>query len=76
MSGRDEDDLVVDLINADDATITVYSERRTGYVVVVVRDEVYAESLRNAAQQLMLGTVLEAALDTSLVDSDEPDVFN
>lgn len=76
MSGRDEDDLVVDLINADDATITVYSERRTGYVVVVVRDEVYAESLRNVAQQLMLGTVLEAALDTSLVDSDEPDVFN
>lgn len=76
MSGQDEDSLVVDLINADDATITVYSEKRTGFVVVVVRDEIYAESLRNVAQQLMLGTVLEAALDTGLVDSDEPEVFN
>ncbi len=76
MNGQDEDSLVVDLINADDATITVYSEKRTGFVVVVVRDEIYAESLRNVAQQLMLGTVLEAALDTGLVDSDEPEVFN
>jgi hypothetical protein len=71
MSGQDEDSLVIDLINADNATITVYSERTTGFVVVVVRDEVYAESLRNAANQLMLGTVLEQALDPNFVDAEE-----
>lgn len=72
MSGQDEDSLVIDLINADDATITVYSERTTGCIVVVVRDEVYAEFIRDAANQLMLGTVLEQALDPNFVAEDVP----